>query len=675
MERSATAAATGNSLTLQAGGTKSGNTDQNGGDLVLSSGTSTGTGSSNITFKTAPAGATGTADRAPATAMTILGNGNVGIGTTTPNALLTVNGGSYNTSINIIGSNSNAVGLDIKNTSAGGHEWIVASTGAAGAGGAGNLLIYDLTGAGKTIITSSVGIGGSFVPIQALHVRGNQRLDSGGTGNQTFIDFSDGTATQWYLASRNALDAPNNRFSIFNSVPTEIMTILQGGNVGIGTTSPTNLLSLGGDAARTIWMERSATAAATGNSLTLQAGGTKSGNTDQNGGDLVLSSGTATGTGSSNITFKTAPAGTTGTTDRSPATAMTILGNGNVGIGTNSPAAQIDIYNPALDTEIDSIKFKYANSYHNKIQNILSAYDANQRIQFTLTNNNTTKTPLALLANGNVGVSIKNPAVRLAVAGTDASQVVGTEEVMQLMRPNLSTSVYDQIVAFKVGAWAVSAPSPFTRFDINLKSLANGTHSADVNVMTMLSNGNVGIGTTTPNQGKLEVKGGTVCVDTDSDDNATSCITTESDARLKKNVQALDVSLDTFMKLRPVSFDWKHDDPEVLKHYSLINRFADHPHSIGMIAQEVQAIVPEAILPETVGDADVQYLQLDYTKLVPVVIKAVQDLKHVFDKQNERLSAEVEALKSENADLKKRLKVLESIILIPEARAATETPK
>ncbi|MFN3334419.1 MAG: hypothetical protein ACK47M_18080, partial [Caldilinea sp.] len=80
-----------------------------------------------------------------------------------------------------------------------------------------------------------------------------------------------------------------------------------------------------------------------GYGLTLQAGGAKSATADLNGGDLTLSSGTATGTGSSNIYFKTATAGATGTADRAPTTAMTILGNNNVGIGTASPAVKLDV--------------------------------------------------------------------------------------------------------------------------------------------------------------------------------------------------------------------------------------------------------------------------------------------------------------------------------------------
>jgi hypothetical protein len=113
------------------------------------------------------------------------------------------------------------------------------------------------------------------------------------------------------------------------------------GSVGIGTTTPTNILSLSGSASQTFWMERNPTANTAGNSLTVESSGATSGATDKNGGDLILSSGIATGAGSSNIQFQTAPAGSTGTTDRSPATAMTVTGAGNVGIGTTSPATGI----------------------------------------------------------------------------------------------------------------------------------------------------------------------------------------------------------------------------------------------------------------------------------------------------------------------------------------------
>ena len=175
----------------------------------------------------------------------------------------------------------------------------------------------------------------------------------------------------------------------------------------------------------------------------------------------------------------------------------------------------------------------------------------------------------------------------------------------------------------------------------------------------------IGLDQPAPNEGKLEVKGGTVCVDTDSNDTATSCIANESDVRLKKNIKDLGYSLGTLMKLRPVAFDWRINDPEVMKHYDLINRFEDQPHSIGFIAQDIQKIIPEIIDQETVGDGEVQYMQLDYAKLTPVVVKAVQELKGQHDglaKQVEQAFDTAQATQHENKALKEELAALKSTL-------------
>jgi len=100
-----------------------------------------------------------------------------------------------------------------------------------------------------------------------------------------------------------------------------------GGNVGIGTTSPTNILSLGGNSARTIWTERHTTANTAGNNLTLRVGGATVGATDKNGGVLTLAGGISTGTGTSSILMQTCPAGSTGTADNALATMIGIVGN------------------------------------------------------------------------------------------------------------------------------------------------------------------------------------------------------------------------------------------------------------------------------------------------------------------------------------------------------------
>jgi len=99
------------------------------------------------------------------------------------------------------------------------------------------------------------------------------------------------------------------------------------GNVGIGTTGPTYLLSLGGNAARTVWMERHTTADTAGNALTVQAGGATAGATDKAGGNLRLYPGVSTGSAESGVEIYGCVAGASGTADRTQTLAIQVLGN------------------------------------------------------------------------------------------------------------------------------------------------------------------------------------------------------------------------------------------------------------------------------------------------------------------------------------------------------------
>ena len=164
--------------------------------------------------------------------------------------------------------------------------------------------------AASSYITASGKVGFGIYPVNALDASGNAAIGTGYAGISS---------------------APNNGL------------IVQG-NVGIGTTTPTNSLSFGGDVARTMWMERNPAANMAGNYLQVRGGGAASTATDKDGGNLFLTSGTATGTGGSNIFFQTAtPQGSTNTSDNVPTTKMLIDKNGNVGVGTTTPAATLDV--------------------------------------------------------------------------------------------------------------------------------------------------------------------------------------------------------------------------------------------------------------------------------------------------------------------------------------------
>ncbi|MEQ1717571.1 MAG: tail fiber domain-containing protein [Hyphomicrobium sp.] len=118
--------------------------------------------------------------------------------------------------------------------------------------------------------------------------------------------------------------------------------------------------------------------------------------------------------------------------------------------------------------------------------------------------------------------------------------------------------------------------------------------------------GNVGIGTTAPTQ-LLHVNGTAY---------ATTFLHT-SDRRLKTEIQSIPTAAQLATKLRGVHFKWKKDGVP----------------AYGVIAQEVEAVIPDAVTTNVDGTKAV-----DYDQLIPVLIEAVKALQ-----------VEVDALKRERA--------------------------
>ena len=100
-----------------------------------------------------------------------------------------------------------------------------------------------------------------------------------------------------------------------------------------------------------------------------------------------------------------------------------------------------------------------------------------------------------------------------------------------------------------------------------------------------------------------------------------SAFTETSTIRSKENIESLDNS-DIIYKLRPVSFDWKNTGK----------------HDIGLIAEETIEHLPEIV---QVG-ADGQAEGIRYSKLTPLLIKAIQDQQ----KQIVDLTAELNWVKN-----------------------------
>lgn len=84
-----------------------------------------------------------------------------------------------------------------------------------------------------------------------------------------------------------------------------------------------------------------------------------------------------------------------------------------------------------------------------------------------------------------------------------------------------------------------------------------------------------------------------------------------SDARAKTNVKPLKYGLSTLGKLKPVNYNLIKDPSGRANHLEL-----------GLIAQEVEAVMPELVRTDDEGKK-----LLNYTGLIPVLIQAIQDLQ------------------------------------------------
>jgi hypothetical protein len=160
----------------------------------------------------------------------------------------------------------------------------------------------------------------------------NKRFSVGGASTQFTVELTAGANDLIKFDTYNA-SAVKGIYT-WSQQGTEVMRLNSSGNVGIGTSSPTQKLHV--------------TSSGTSDGV-IQLGGTASNGyfsqINQNANNLQLiangdqayrvSLGTNNGTG--NITFQTA-GGATGNTER-----MRIDSSGNVGIGTSSPAARLDV--------------------------------------------------------------------------------------------------------------------------------------------------------------------------------------------------------------------------------------------------------------------------------------------------------------------------------------------
>ncbi len=359
------------------------------------------------------------------------------------------------------------------------------------------------------------------------------------------------------------------------------------------------------------------------------------------------------------------------------------VNNGKVGIGTSDPQQVLDVdgyirLTGYLDLAGTSKRIRGGSPDHvMSIYPNTDAYNSRAFIEFwgedaikagqltlggtyiDLYHGSTTEgwgnVGMRLTSDGKVGIGTTTPTQKLDVNGhlTLSGDIMG--ETDSNIGFFLNTNMVDSRSYLQLSGYN-SNPTRVGEADlggtnVNLRYGSTTTGYGYIG-LRLLSNGNVGIGTMTP-QYKLDVNGII---------RGTSVIS--SDLRLKKDIAELDGALARIITLRGTRFHLKPPEAQSASTMDAMDRYAmlasasaqrRNPHDdrlhLGVIAQEVEQVFPEAVFTDDTG-----YKSVAYHMLIAPLIEAVKEL----NAQNEALSAEIEALKTENAGFERRLKALEA---------------
>jgi hypothetical protein len=362
------------------------------------------------------------------------------------------------------------------------------------------------------------------------------------------------------------------------------------GNVGVGTSSPGAKLDVRAGTLRL----------STDNDRTTVYGVNRGDTGSVNGMASIGLFGSGTNGYLGNIVFNTCGSDVfnDALTER-----MRIDSSGNVGIGISSPAAKLDVSGTSrirtdvsTSTVINTITNAAANAY------ATHRTDANDYQFYT-----TGSSKMVIDTSGNVGIGTSSPTQKFHVAGSGSTYT-------RVSSANAGTGAgayYTNATAtWLIGAGPASGGSEFAFVDQTSGSLER---------MRITSGGEVYIaGTTDQGAYNLQVNGTGVW--------GAGAYVNGSDIRLKEEVKDLPSAIDIVSSLRPVTFKYKAD-------YS-----KDTNVQPGFIAQELQAALGETEYVDGVVQAGTKHLNVAYQALIPVLTKAIQELK-----------AELDALKGKTA--------------------------
>ena len=557
--------------------------------------------------------------------------GKVGIGTTSPARLLQLNSSGQtdlhltSTSQGVGASDGMTIFLDSSGT---GGLWLREA----------QSLRFATNSSEKMTILSGGNVGiGTTSPGRSLHVIGQVAIANAVDANSTgaLLVSCDGTSNKIY--SRTVQNVTGAHPIDFIQTSSTVMRIASNGNVGIGTNSPNYKLSVANASTRIVSINYQDSL----NTIMSHAGSPNYG----------LEALTIRG---DYIAFYT---------DYDPShyqglERMRIDSSGNVTIGTNNTSQVFNVNTPSLNTSFPSY-FSISGSYTSKISDVdikavgvLSGGGYGSNLKFFTSNEATVSERMRIDSSGNV--TIKAPSssgggvlnlenTTTSVNGTDwgslnfisndsstsasgiRASVVGTStsfngdgNLVFSTAPSNGTNTERMRItgAGDVLFRATSVPSASnligSGFKYDSKSRMTLVQASDNNNLTDLQE----YFNTDGAVGKIQTSG-----------NAT-IFNTNSDYRLKEDLQDFK-GLDMVSKIPVYDFKWK----------------TNGRRSYGVMAHELQEILPDAAAGKKDAineDGSINPQGVDYSKIVPILVKSIQELKA----DNDSLKARIETLEN-----------------------------
>jgi hypothetical protein len=592
---------------------------------------STSTAATAMTFYTHPA------NNASSEKMRITSAGNVGIGTTSPTALLDIQPASGTSVLRVARTGGTDVRVAASITSTGGLIGTYTNS---------PFDIYtNSTSKVRVTETGNVGIG-TTSPQSKLHVSASgesvvriQDLD----GTNQFLDVGHNGGASYFLSTNNTSNGSFTWYLYNGTTFTVPMYISPSGNVGIGTTAPNEKLHV------------------YGTSVGVNIDGTTAARTYYNrSGDYIWSTGLRSGDTKFYIY------------DERSASRMVIDDSGNVGIGSTSPGNKLVVdyttngANGIVSRNLSTGGSAYAfvGAFNNSGNGIdLRSYPSTNlafpSTSFVSSGSGQTGgmiitqaggNPISLWTNGsekmrvtsggNIGIGTSTPSTNLEVKGTDSlvspTIRVNHDTGIVAMSMDLICDVFSAAGIIDVGAnnntifrrgssdsmlidgdgyIGINTSSPNAR--VHVRETIEGQRA-----MTIQVNENPLFGAGLIN---FENNAGSNVGSINYDGSSTS-YNTSSDYRLKENVVKIDGALDRLKLLKPVNFN-----------------FINRPDIIvdGFIAHEVQEVIPAAVVgvkDELDKDGKPKYQGIDHSKIVPLLTAALQEAIDKITQLEERIN-------------------------------------